>query len=231
MKVKIYVLCYNEKTLQHAKLEYEKYEWAQILLIKSSLLFENIMYDSWLLDNYDEWKDLDYVGTISWKATQKIKLPNIDKVINYMKNNDYGIAVLNYLSNNMIEFANYFHTKFKSLWINIFTKYGINNDTIINTDYIGFYSNYWITTPKLMLEYINFFKDIIKIIDNNDEIQKDIWCNSNYLKASLTKDECYKLFKKPYYPYHPFIYERLPCFFFYFKTKILITQLNETLYS
>jgi hypothetical protein len=36
------------------------------------------MFDSWLLDHQDEWKEYDYVGTISWKASQKCHLPDLN---------------------------------------------------------------------------------------------------------------------------------------------------------
>lgn len=232
MKFRIYVLCYDENSRNSANNEFKDKEWAKVVFIKTTVLFENIMYDSWLIDNYEEWKDLDYIGTISWKASQKIPLPNINKVVDYMYNNNYGISVFYTIPINMIERTNYLHPKFKSLWTKILLTAGFTNEMILETNFIGFYCNYWITTPKLMLEYISFFKDIKKIIDNLEDIQDDIWSDAGFKSTTLiSKDRCMRIFNKPYYPYHPFIYERLPNFFFYFKTNILITNTISELYS
>jgi hypothetical protein len=104
-------------------------------------------------------------------------------------------------------------------------------EQILNKDIKGFYCNYWITTPKLMMDYINFFKKVKNIIDTYEDIQHDLWSDSTFQSTTLlTPTECMQKFGIPHYPYHPFIYERMPCIYFEYSAKILITEKIQELY-
>lgn len=233
MKIRIYVLCYSDDTYINAMQLYENKEWAKVVYIKSTVLFESIMYDSWLEENYDDWKDFDYVGTISWKASMKIKMPDIDKLSVFLDNNknNYDVAAFYFIDMNMIDRTNYYHPKFKVLWIKILTKLGYSLEQILNNNIKGFYCNYWITTPKLMLEYIQFFKKVKNVINNYQDIQDDLWSDSKFQSTTLlTPEQCMQKFGIPHYPYHPFIYERIPCIYFEYSAKILITDKFPELY-
>ena len=233
MKIRIYVLCYSDETFKNATELYGNKEWAKVVYIKSTVLFESIMYDSWLEENYDDWKDYDYVGTISWKASMKIKMPDIDKLSLFLENNkdNYNVAAFYFIDMNMIDRTNYYHPKFRTLWIKILSKLGYSIDQILNNNIKGFYCNYWITTPKLMLEYIEFFKNVKNVINNYQDIQDDLWSDSKFQSTTLlTPQQCMQKFGIPHYPYHPFIYERMPCIWFEYNAKILITDKFAELY-
>jgi len=231
MKIRIYVLCYSDDTRKQALELYGNKEWAKVIYIKSSVLFESIMYDSWLEENYDDWKDFDYVGTISWKASFKVKMPDIDKLSAFLDKNKYDVAAFYYIDMNMIDRTTYYHPKFRTLWIKILLKLGYSIDQILNTDVKGFYCNYWITTPKLMLDYINFFKKVKDVINNYQDIQEDIWSDAKFQSTTLlTPEQCLQKFGIPHYPYHPFIYERIPCVYFEYSANILITAKFPELY-
>ena len=233
MKIRIYVLCYSDDTYIKATELYGQKEWAKVVYIKSTVLFESIMYDSWLEENYDDWKDFDYVGTISWKAPFKIRMPDIDKLAVFLENNkdNYDIAAFYHIDMNMIDRTTYYHPKFRTLWIKILSKLGYSIDQILNNNIKGFYCNYWITTPKLMLDYINFFKKVKNVINNYQDIQDDLWSDSKFQSTTLlTPEQCMQKFGIPHYPYHPFIYERMPCVYFEYNAKILITDKFKELY-
>jgi hypothetical protein len=117
MKICIYVLCHNEESKQSAITEYGNSKWAKIICIETTALLENIMYDKWLLENHKDWKDADYVGTISWKASQKIKLPDMEKLANFLDHVPHDIIPFYMTSQNLIDHASYHHPKFKSLWV------------------------------------------------------------------------------------------------------------------
>jgi hypothetical protein len=231
MKIRIYILCYDEQSYMYALRDYGNKEWAKIVHIKTTVLFENIMYDSWLLENYEDWKDFDYIGTISWKAGYKIQLPNIDKLSIFLDKNKFDVIPFYFIDANLINRTTYYHPKFRYLWIKILTKLGYN-ETQITKNIKAFYCNYWLTTPKLMLEYIEFFKKVKECMDTYQEIQEDIWSNSKHRSSTLTSPQiCLATFGKPYYPYHPFIFERIPCFYFDLNATILLTPNYKELYD
>jgi len=215
MKIIIYVLCYNEETMQSAIKEYGNHEWARITCIETTPLMENIMYDKVLLEHYDEWKDAEYVGTISWKTSKKILLPDMQKLKQFLKQAPYDIIPFYITNENMIDQANYYHPKFKSLWCKWLTALHVEENDILNPTVPAFFSNYWITTPTLMLKYIEYFKIAKTVLDKSPEVQAEVWEDSTYDHVTLSKEKCMQIYGKPYFPYHVFLYERLPCFFFW----------------
>ena len=218
MKIRIYVLCYNKETQRIAEAEYGDKEWAKVLFIDTTALLECIMYDSWLKDHYDDWKDFDYVGTLSWKASQKIRLLDMDKLGNILDVLPFDVVPF-YVSNlELLKASNWSHPDFKKIWITIIRNLGYSEDIAVDDSIIPFYCNYWITKPDLMLKYIEFFNKAKSLIDTNEDIQGYISNDSGYVGA-LSRERCQELFGKPYYTYHPFIYERLPCFYFWISQK------------
>lgn len=222
MKIIIYVLCYNKDSYESAVNEYSNRDGFKILYIETTPLLENIMYDSWLLDHQDEWENYDYVGTISWKASQKCRIPDTSTLITYLQNNDIDIYTFYRLPCNLIEqatyghpYSKYGHPKFENIWIKLFNQLNVPESHSTNPKIIPFFSNYWITRPKIMLKYIEFFKTVKHILDTCPDIQQELWEDAMYGGNSLCKEKCMELYGKPYYPYHVFIYERLPCYFFW----------------
>lgn len=231
MKIRIYVLCYDERTQMLATQEYGDKQWAKVLYIKTTPLLENVMYDEWFLENHDDWKDFDYIGTISWKASQKITLPNMQELSKLLDQVQYDIIVFNAFNFNLLEQATFHHPKFKSIWVQSLQLLGFSTDDSLNSNIQAFFCNYWITKPHLMLKYINFFKKIKHIMDTAPEIQNDLWDNPMYGGNTLSEEKMVELYNKPYIPYHVFIYERMPCFFFWHKkAKILLPNHFPWLY-
>lgn len=220
MKLLIYILSYNDESYNYAYHKYNKYNWAKIIKIKTTKLFESIMYDTWLIDNEDDWKNYDYIGFLSWKADQKINISNEN--IDYIKNileqdNSYEIIPM-YIRDEYFIFC----SKYLFHIINIlYNELGYPRNYVIENNFLPFFCNYWIAKKDVLYEYINFFKKCKNIIDNNHEIQKYINENIEY-GGILKENELMNIFNKPYYCYHPFIYERLPIFFFHNKKKLII---------
>jgi hypothetical protein len=216
MKLLIYVLCYNQHSYNVASNEYGNKEGYKIVYINSTNLLENIMYDSWLLDHQDEWKEYDYVGTISWKASQKCHMPDLNTLKKNLQIYNPDIVPFFCFEANLVEMSRC-HPNFEYLWVKTLSQLGFSDEDALNPDILPFMSNYWITKPVLMYEYIEFFKKTKQVLDNYKEIQEKLWEDSKYYHHTLSVEKCLELFNKPYYTHHPFIYERIPCFFFWYK--------------
>ena len=217
MKTRIYILAYNDKTFEYASNFYEKYEWAKVIRIKTTVLFESIIFDEWLLDNYDDWKDFDNIGFISWKANQKICINALDNVIKQLNENDYDydikpLYILEF--NELILDVNIINYRIVDI---ICTKLNYPHKFVYGK-FIKFYCNYWITKRDTLLEFIKFFKKCKEIIDSDEEIQSIIWHDARH--SGLSEEELLKIFNKPHYCYHPFVCEKLAWFFFHGKKFI-----------
>ena len=197
----LYILCYNEETLQKALKKYKYYYWAKPILIKTqSILFENEFY-SQLLDMKHEWINCAMVGTLSHRAFEKINIGKINSLIeeNYKKPYYHFYRVNRSLRNEEIPEAQ------KKIIHELLDKWKIKDTTCQ-------YCNYWMCKPKLMILFIEWL-----INDSIPYLKKNPLCfeDSKYIHAkSLTEEQLIQLWGKPYYPNLPFVLERINPLFF-----------------
>jgi hypothetical protein len=209
-KILIYILTYSNETLNIAKKMYGHNKWAKFVILPPTILFENYMYDEWLPNNYDDWKDYDYVGTLSWKAETKVLLPDINKLANFLFNNKFDVIPFYVIDDrNLLNCIDIRQPNNKKILKILFEELGGYNNNFINNNFIEFYCNYWIATPKVMLDYIQVFKKCKNIINSNQDIQKLLWSYIEYI-SELDDEMLLQIFGQLKYSYHPFIYERIP---------------------
>lgn len=215
--VRIFILCYDDYTEKYAHDNYLKYTWAYIVRITKTIKYlESIMYLEWLEENYNLWKDYDYVGTLSWKFVQKIGIPNINNILYNCKTQNidiYPFYFIKSLPNLNYTINNYSGDKFKHVWITILKKIGYPEEKTMNVNIKQFYSNYWICKSELMLDYCKFCKKVKDEIEKSHELDLYLYADTNY-KGGISKQRCLEIFERPYYTMHPFIFEDLPCFYF-----------------
>jgi len=203
-KIIIYVLCYDDATEALANTQYGAFDWARVHRIKKHThLFEGIMYQEELLNMYSEWKCADFVGTISYSFTSKVPLNHLIRMIEraihekpdvtmfWSRARDDGIGGHN---QHLIQL-------YKSVLDMLISK------THPKVSQLYCFSNYWMATPKHMLLYIDFFnRTLLPLLEESPHV----WDNSLYVAGNLTSDQLLKITKRvPYYPFHPFINERL----------------------
>ena len=200
----IYVLCYNLDTYAFSKKYYSKYKWARPILMKyQDYTFENAFWKQ-LLEISDEWETSDMVGTISHKAYKKINLDEVNHIImNKLYSPKKFFAFMksrNTLFNDKTESS---HTS------RMLIKY-MSNSLHNSIDYKLSFCNYWMTTPELMKQFIDWHINICLPI-----LLKNPLSYHNYMyNGSLSNTELIKIWGKPYYPHIPFILERINLLFF-----------------
>jgi len=225
-KYKIYILSYDSKTEDTAIKQFSNKSWSTVININTTIYLENIMYDTWLLNHQDQWINHDYVGTLSWRSYTKIQLPKLDNQINInlIKDKNPDIVAFAPTIMNLLYQATRDHgQRFRKIWIYLIKNLGYSVEEAIDPTVKLFFCNYWMAKPPVMIDYINFFEKAKYILENSEEIQNDLWSNSNY-NGYVSSGRLTEIFGRPYYPYHPFIFERLPCFFFHQKYNILPYQ-------
>ena len=90
-----------------------------------------------------------------------------------------------------------------------------------------FWNNYWMCKSNILNNYIDFFINFVNIIDKNIELTNLINLNA-YYGGNLNSEQLLKITGFPYYTYHCFILERLPCFYFnYYNHKLKILNHYE----
>jgi len=218
-KVRIYILCYDEKSRKQAEKSFAACDWAEILEMPSTKYLENWMYSTWFPENRSKWEHFDFVGTLSWKALNKISMPNFSKIQTQMKNKKADMFAfyphsMRKQPNALLTQARANHPLFKDIWVAWLQQLGHDESASTQPGTPAFFGNYWMATPQWLNKYIDFFQKAQHVLDTYEPIQEKLWSNSLYT-SSMTVECQQKIFNRPYYPYHCFLCERLPCFFFY----------------
>ena len=219
----IYILYHDDESYLIAK-KLEKYSWAKLIKIESNYLFENIIF-KYLNEHQDEWFNKAFVGILTYNAINKIKIYDINNLAQLYYNFDI-ISFNNYYYTSLINQATVHHPEFKNIWIKIFNKLNIPENISTSSNIPCFFNNYWMAKPDFMSKYINFFNTILNIINNDNQIKELIDLDSKY-NGTLSQEKLIKIFGKPYYTYHPFIFERLICLYTFITNSKLYQPNND----
>ena len=111
-----------------------------------------------------------------------------------------------------------------NLWLFEQLKFPLN---IVNK-FKGFYCNFWITKRSLFLEYLEVAKRAIKFLDSPPpHIQQALATDPLYSGKLTGTGILEKRFGKHYYPWQPFIMERLICAFAHLKETTDLNLLED----
>ena len=77
-----------------------------------------------------------------------------------------------------------------------------------------FYCNLWATNSSNLQQYLIFFNSAKNICDNDENIKNVFNTNAQYA-GLLQPTQLKQKIGFPYYTWHCFVFERLPCFYFH----------------
>lgn len=209
----IYILYHNQESFKLAS-RFLKFKWAKLRKIYSTKYFESMVF-LYLDNNRDEWINKKFVGFLTYNSYLKINLYDIELLVQKYSHYDV-IPFNNYYNTPLLISSEYFHPSFINIWEQILLLLNYNINDILSLDIPVFYNNYWMAKPKWIIKYIEFYKNVIYIMENNMNIKYLLNQNSKYNGKLLQYPELLiKIAGRPYYTFHPFIIERIVCFFFW----------------
>lgn len=217
----LYMVCHDDASFKIATDYSKKYSWITPVQIPNTKYMESIVFYM-LKDRYQEWKDKTHVGIIKYSFEEKCPFYNFPYLCEQAKDIDVFTFVNGHEDNyqipnpTMLNYASLCHTLFPIIWYLLLKQFQIPLDKIFEPSIPAFYSNFWIAKTKCFEDYMVFFQQVLNIMDTNDELKYLLHQNANYLQR-LPVDKLYEIMNVPYYTYHCFICERLPCFFFWAK--------------
>lgn len=210
--IKCYI-CHHEslESLMYAQEIIKRFPFMIPYKLNSTKLFESEFFKNVEID-----ENCKYIGMITYRVTERahVLMTNIAYILTY---SETDVVTVNYspLGTQPLSEAEFFHPGFKNIWIKLMKKLlpYLSEEEAWSDKIPMFYNNYWYARPKVLLEYREFLKKA------EEELEKipEVYDNSNYLTGNSTKEQLKKITGKPYYTFHPFIYERLPCIFVWYK--------------
>lgn len=215
MRLVVYVLAYDEASTQAARAKFADCAWARVVTLPSDPVankyMEGAAFLSVLPARREEWQDADFVGTLSWKAHEKIGIPaNFERVCAEVRHAD--VAALLPSTEHMLMQAVRCHPRFLEVWVPLLQKMGYAPKDIVSIKIPSLYCNYWLASPAWMHKFLAFYARAVHLMETDEELQDALWDSACY-NTELPPDRLLKIYGKPFVPYHPFVNERLVCAF------------------
>lgn len=230
MKLVIYVLCYDTQTMQHALKQYAPYDWARVVCLPSdtatSRYMEGAAFLKTLPELRAEWEGADMVGILSWKASVKIDITRVQQACEEAVAHKYDVLAFIPGVEHLLTQACRSHPRFLEVWVPLLMSLGHDAQDAVHSDMPAFYCNYWAATPSWMGRFLEFYQAAVRMMDTLPCIQTPLWENSSY-GSHVPKEQCMRIYGRPYFPHHPFIGERLASFYFW-KEKAEIAMASIT---
>lgn len=216
MKAVVYVLAYDDASEARAREEYDKCAWARVVRLSGALpgarYMEGAAFLSLLPSLRDEWRDADFVGTLSWRASDKIHIPpNFERVLEEVRGSD--VVALLPSTEKLLPQAVRSHPRFLECWVPLLLRLGVEPAEAVRDDVACFFCNYWLATPARMDEWLAWFARAVRVLDGAPEVQEALWSPSGY-GSRLGPERLRAVYGVDYLPMMPFVAERLAPFFF-----------------
>jgi hypothetical protein len=162
-----------------------------------------------------EWTKNDYVGLATYRS---IKMLPIEKLQAHLFLAHYGkydiVPLMNFGEPLMKQAIEGHEIEFREVWDALLNALGYSMERIRELDDIEvFLRNSFIAKPAWMKTACRFMTKAMKTTVANGSVLSLMQRNAHY--GSATPKVAMKIFKTTYYQWHPFIFERLPVFYFY----------------
>jgi hypothetical protein len=226
----LYILCHDDTTEQRALAEFKNYNWARVYRLQNqNYLLESLFYVDQLLNLYDEWKDKDFVGTLSYKFFERVrayecaKIKSLDRILEQIEKTsptEYDVVSFMTLKGGLWgelpHLEQIVHNTAESCRMNILKGYNVvtRKKVYTTTPFQSwfFFHNYWMCTPALMLQYISFFKyQWLPALERHPLV----WTHCPYAGA-LSRERYLELTngRVDHCTYHAYVNELLPAIYF-----------------
>jgi hypothetical protein len=184
------------------------YDWMIPYKLSSTKYFEGEIF---LSDDVEIDDTKKYVGQVTCTLFDKtFPNTNIDTIL---ENANADVVTLRHCSDHKLKNVHRLHPNFINIWVRLLKKLLPGDVNLLSNDIPLFYNNYWFTRPKIMKEYRDFFKKAVILLEDDPEVYDD----ACYIEGKISTEKLIDISARPYYTYHPFILERLPCIFFWYK--------------
>lgn len=232
MRCVVYIMCHDDASQAIAeemkvRLATPRVE-THVLLLGKSMFFENQAF-CMLSEKFDEWKDADFVGTISYSSEKKSRVTfDIDAILDDVSHEYDVISMLNYQMwhrfrrLDMYESLMGFHGKnVIQAWKTLLDAVGCDEKEIFRDVVSEFYCNSFLARPLVFKQFIEFNMMCQKIVLENEHVREVMMKDVVYPNGNLTPHELKEIYGVEQWPSIPFVFERLAPWYMSGKHRVL----------
>lgn len=215
-KVRIYVLCFDDASEKQARRMAAPYEWARVTRISSTKYFENVMFFHTLREMEDEWKHMDFVGTLSYSCEGKgVLLARVDACVRSLKPGQVDVVAFLGADYPMLPHSEFVHPGFGEVWTKLWSALRVPPHVSHGLKH-AFYCNYWIAHPTWLSRFMAFQCRVKAVLEEDPGLQALVWADAGYMRFKHGHAaDVMSLFERPFYTFHPFLLERVAPLFFH----------------
>lgn len=211
----IYVTYHSDESKQSANHLEDYPNLFKFVLLPNDKFFENAIF-RYHLDHLDELRDYKCVGHVTYSYQNKGPGYDFEQLASkYLLSGACDFVALRSAKlHKLYTFAETCHPGFLKVWERLIHLLGYGDFRKYPVPY-SFYCNYWITKKDTFTKYSGLVVRAMELMDSDPILKELSNLDSGYqgtLKP-LSKDKLTALTGHPYYTFHPFVLERLPCFF------------------
>ena len=107
------------------------------------------------------------------------------------------------------------HPGIDKIFVAILQAMGEDTAPLDSTTMTVFYANLWVARKEIALAYSEWINKIWEMIETTPSIKTMLQQPSTYPHWNRKAGLLQHIFNLPYMPQYPFVFERLPCYFFY----------------
>lgn len=236
-RVLVLVLCFDEHSRAFIEQNYAAHvgDWLFLLHINTTKYLENEVYLRWAQANEDKIRGSDYVGTLSWRFVHKIGIPPVRVLARLLEaagdaqRTGFDVWAMHRIHQSLVVQGQRSHPHFAALWTAILGRLGFSTAEALDPRVPFFACNYWIARPSLFLDYCAFLRRAVEIMERDADLQPLLDADARY---GCPPPEAYRrVTGRSTYSHHPFVLERLPCFFFYQQGVRVVYSLPQCVWD
>lgn len=217
MKFLILVLYFDDASEACAVKWFGDQDGFRLTKIESTKVLENVAYQTFADVEND---DFDFLGTISYRAPEKgLTADGVRRRLAVAETTraTQKIDVVAFQTpaprGGLLAVARHYHGDvFVKVWHLVLSRLGYTDHDILTDDVRPYYCNYWVCSPKFMKRFLTFQKRVFDVMEHSD-ISTLLSSDSHY-EGKMSTERRKSVFGHSYYTLHPFVLERLSCFFF-----------------
>lgn len=164
---------------------------------------------------FGEGDDAGWVGHLTYSYGAKIGDYDFVKLINQVDAGGWDVVGLRPApTHNLYDFADTWHPGFMRIWERLVELLGYGDYRQYGVP-AAFYCNYWLMRRELYDKYRGVATRAMELLDSDEMLREWAYGDSSYRGTleRLPDSKLVEMCGRPYYTFHPFVMERLVCFF------------------
>ena len=221
--LKIFLLAYNDKTLNKSFEMKSKYPYFEPHILKQSVYLENELL-FWIMkpENLHQIDHVEWIGTLASSFQNKIPFYDFQKLTAKYNNKDIIFLGdhLGFTKFALRATSHYLDLRTESLVTghpHLFEILSLTvqmlgwPNSLLHEPIQLFYFNYWILKRKWFLQWLQVLEKVRNYWESDKIINDLLWQDANYDEKKLSNERKKEIFGVPYFTHHCFVLERLIC--------------------